>query len=73
MTLKELQKVREALIDLYDFMLENTDLDESGIRQENATSYYEALKILQQEQYKLFLRNAKARLRRKTKKHDTTY
>ena len=67
MTLKDLQIIHEAMVDLMDFAHGNCDGDESGIYNDMSEKYSEAKEILDKEKYKLYLRNALAKAKRKRK------
>ena len=67
MKLKDLYKLQNAIIDLGDFAEANTDGDESGIGDELALKHNEAIKIINKEMESIYLRNAKARLKREDK------
>lgn len=65
MNLRDLQIISEALLSLSDFAESNSDGDESGIAEEMAKHYNKAIKIVDHEKYKIYLRNAKAKIKRK--------
>ena len=67
MKLKDLQKISETLHSLGDFVQSNSDSDESGIPDEMGELFNEAMKIVDAEKYKNYLRNAIARNKRKSK------
>lgn len=67
MKLKDLNKVSDALHSLGDFAESNSDSDETGIANEMAELFNEAIKIIEAEKYKNYLRNAIARNKRKAK------
>ena len=67
MTITDLQYVNETLIDLYDFVSANCDGDESGIYGEMSIKFSNAINIIQAEQSKNYLKNAKARVKRQRK------
>ena len=67
MKLKDLRKINETLQSLSDFAESNSDADESGIAEEMAIAYNECIKLIDEEKYKIYLRNAKAKNKRKTK------
>ncbi len=67
MNLKDLKILRQALVELYDFATSNCDGDESGIYEEMSKSFAEASNIIQHEKYKIYLKNAKAKVKRKRK------
>lgn len=67
MKIKDINKIYDTLNDLYDFMSTNTDSDTSGIREEMTAKVVEAERILKNERYKLYLRNAKAKIKRERK------
>jgi len=67
MTLKDLKILTDALISLGDFMEANSDSDESGIRNEMVEKYSQAISTIDKEIYRLYLRNALARNKRKRK------
>ena len=67
MTLKELQILHETLIDLMDFVEANSDGDKSGVYDEIALKYSQSITLISKERYKLHLRNALARNKRKRK------
>ena len=64
MTLKELAVLQSTLVELQAFAEGNTDGDESGIYQEMMIEYSVAMKIVKAEQFKIYLRNAKAKILR---------
>jgi len=67
MTLKDLKILTDALINLGDFMEANSDGDESGISNEIGEKYNQAMSIIDKERYRLYLRNALAKNKRKLK------
>ena len=67
MKLKDLQTLQEALVDLYDFASSNCDGDESGIYEEMSERFSKASDIIRDEKFKNYLRNAKAKIKRKRK------
>ena len=67
MTLKDLKILTEALINLGDFMEANSEGDESGISNEIGGKYNQAMSIIDKERYRLYLRNALAKNKRKRK------
>ena len=64
MKLKDLQTIKEALVDLYDFAASNCDGDESGIYEEMSERFSNASDIIEAEKFKNYLRNAKAKIKR---------
>jgi len=67
MKLKDLQTINETLVDLYDFAAANCDGDESGIYEEMSERFSKASDIIQAEKFKNYLKNEKARVKRKRK------
>tara|TARA_R110002167_G_scaffold341787_1_gene550317 strand:- start:13 stop:216 length:204 start_codon:yes stop_codon:yes gene_type:complete len=67
MKLKDLQKISDALHSLGDFAESNSGSDETGIASEMSEMFNEAMKIIDDEKYKNYLRNAIARNKRKAK------
>jgi hypothetical protein len=65
MTLKELHQIRVTLVDNWDFISSNTDSDESEIGEEMGYSYVKAMKSVDKEANRIYLKNAIARERRK--------
>ena len=67
MKIKDINKIYNTLNDLYDFMSTNTDSDTSGVREEMTAKVIEAESILKNERSRLYLRNAKAKIKRERK------
>ena len=67
MKLKDLQTIAEALHSLGDFAESNTGGDESGIADEMAEQYNTSIKLIEADKYKIYLRNAKAKIKRECK------
>ena len=67
MTLNDLKILTNALISLGDFMEANSEGDESGISNEIGGKYNQAMSIIDKERYRLYLRNALAKNKRKRK------
>lgn len=65
MTLNDLQAIYVTLLDFSDFVSANSNGEESGISEELDVQYSQAMEIIKQERYKLYLRNAKQKTRRK--------
>ena len=65
MTLKDLQKLKEAIVDLQDFVEGNCDADESGIYEILTEQCSISKEIIEAEQYKNYLKNAIAKNKRK--------
>lgn len=67
MNLKELQKLTDVIVDLQDFVEGNCDGDESGIYERMTEQCGVAKKIIYDAKFKIYLKNAKAKNKRKTK------
>lgn len=67
MKLKDLRTIAGALQSLGDFAISNSDADESGIADEMGEQYNEAMRLIDEEKYRIFLRNAKAKIKRERK------
>jgi hypothetical protein len=67
MKLKDLDKIANALHSLGDFAEANSGGDESGIGNEMAEQYNECIKLIDAEKYRIYLRNAKAKIKRERK------
>ena len=67
MKMKDINKIYDTLNNLYDFMSTNTDSDTSGVREEMTAKVIEAESILKNERSRLYLRNAKAKIKRERK------
>ncbi len=67
MKLTELRKVNDLLIDFWDFFYSNSDSDETGLVEEYSTKYEMVKKIIDNEFYKIHLRNAKKKIKRDRK------
>lgn len=67
MKLKDLRAIADALQSLGDFATSNSDADESGIADEMGEKYNEAMRLIDEEKYRIFLRNAKAKIKRERK------
>ena len=67
MKLKDLHKLKEAIVDLQDFVEGNCDADESGIYERMTEQCSIAKNIIEDEKYKIYLKNAIARNKRKLK------
>jgi len=67
MKLKDLQTIANTLRNLGDFASTNSDGDESGIAQEMDLDYNKAMQLIDEEKYKIYLRNAKSKIKRERK------
>jgi hypothetical protein len=67
MKLKDLRTIANTLQSLNDFASSNSDADESGIAEEMREQYSEAMRLIDEEKYKIYLRNAKAKIKRECK------
>ena len=67
MKLKDLNTLKGILVDYQDFFMQHADGDESGLIEETRTELKKAHKIIEDEKYKNYLRNAIARNKRKAK------
>jgi hypothetical protein len=67
MTIKELQKIHETMFELYEFASANSLADESGIADDMNKLYQDSMRIIENEKYKLYLRNAKVKAVRNLK------
>jgi len=65
MNLKELKQLKKTIMDLSDFFEENSDGEIIGLHKEYESLVQKAYVIIEKEQYKLHLRNALARCKRK--------
>ena len=66
MRIKDIIKVHNALIDAADFVASNSDGDESGIREELLNEFDLCKKLLQKEKERIYLNNAKQKLKNRT-------
>ena len=67
MNLKGLQKLNEVIVDLQDFVEGNCDGDQSGIYERMTEQCSIAKKIIYDAKYKIHLKNAMAKIKRKSK------
>ena len=65
MNLKELRILKSFITDYYDFFTSNADADESGLYEETLNEINEVNKILEKYFYKIHLRNALAKIKRR--------
>lgn len=68
MKLSDLRKISDLLHHFNDFFTTNSDGDETGLSEETEEMYLEVKEIINNEFYKIHLRNELAKVKRKYKK-----
>lgn len=66
MKVKDIIRIQNAIIDAVDFISSNSDGDESGIREELLNEFDLCDKLLQKEKERIYLNNAKQKLKNRT-------
>jgi len=66
MTVKNIIKIQHAIVSVVDYIEGSTDDDESGIRQQMLDELSLSDKILQKEKERIYLNNAKQRIKNRT-------
>lgn len=66
MKVKDIIKVQHVIISAVDFIASNSDGDKSGIREEMLNDLDLCDKLLQKEKERIYLNNAKQKLKNRT-------